>query len=771
MPKDHTRAFSSDASTTSNFEKNTAVVSDNDIATNAVQLVTALTKHDEARVTNCNSDIDTLLVFAGLFSVVLAAFNIEACQALQNDPIQDNTLRVLTQLSQQPTQLTSIGNSDATNNLKVEINTLWFSALICSLMVASLAMFVKQWLREYLALGCSQPDEIFRVRYVRYEGLRRWGVFETAAALPFLLQIAMFLFFLGLSEFLWPLNKTVWLVTTFLMLLWLGLYLITLCAPAIYSTCPYRTPLLTSVIHTFRWLIARACHGRKWREVMGNLPRYYRYPGDERGVRRDARLDIAALISADQVLADDGILLNAMKALIVRAHHQDVVHICKRILSHRLGKDIKSFRDSIDYERVPIRVLKTIMDSLVDVLRRHVSELQVSGIDGIVEVFAGLHSIVSHSHLRRRSVNITQGVACMLNMLLFTPHDELAEILLWTAVNSDPVPWHICEKIANSCNIEGIRSSYHYLLQHCWTERNFVEARRFVTMVTSFLNKMEPTNYNPLRVYGMIISLVTNLPHCSLHAIRGDLFEFQQVLEAKLEPGSSLSDDYSDWPGGFDEFSKRLADLSLGLNQSLDLEVIKTSFIDKLSAQICRRTTFLEISHETFEPIPLSTIIPEIISSRLPEYLTSDSNLKASSSTLPFASIPMTTTDSPFNGLSARDSDDGGRNSLERPKLALKRNDAQESIPTLSSKSSSKDPHIQINIAPPRTDTVSSFGYPDSVLERPILKRPEAYSSFGDIFSYCENTTKTPISPFSTSPLHRTIDSVIPRTKAKFSIG
>lgn len=84
----------------------------------------------------------------------------------------------------------------------LRINTLWFSSLVISLVVASLGMFVKQWLRQYMITTCTSAEERVRIRHYRYEGLLRWGVFEICAALPLLLQLALVLFFIGLSDFL-----------------------------------------------------------------------------------------------------------------------------------------------------------------------------------------------------------------------------------------------------------------------------------------------------------------------------------------------------------------------------------------------------------------------------------------------------------------------------------------------------------------------------------------------------------------------------------------
>ena len=134
----------------------------------------------------------------------------------------------------------------------VRINGLWFSSLICSLVTASLGILVKQWLHEYMSHDSLSPRAHVRIRQFRYEGLVRWRVFEIAAALPFLVQVALVLFFIGLSEFLRELNPTIgWVVTT-LILAWATVFISTGVASAFSSQCPYKSRVLTGVMQRIR---------------------------------------------------------------------------------------------------------------------------------------------------------------------------------------------------------------------------------------------------------------------------------------------------------------------------------------------------------------------------------------------------------------------------------------------------------------------------------------------------------------------------------------
>ena len=122
----------------------------------------------------------------------------------------------------------------------IRINSFWFSSLVLSLVTASIGILVKQWLREYYANEAVSPRAHFRDRYFRYVGLVEWQVFEIAAFLPFLLQIALALFFLGLSDFVRNLDPLVgWLVTG-IIISWLIVYISSALDPLVVPQCPYK---------------------------------------------------------------------------------------------------------------------------------------------------------------------------------------------------------------------------------------------------------------------------------------------------------------------------------------------------------------------------------------------------------------------------------------------------------------------------------------------------------------------------------------------------
>ncbi|TFK90493.1 hypothetical protein K466DRAFT_450796, partial [Polyporus arcularius HHB13444] len=206
--------------------------------------------YDEAMVRAWKEEVDTLLVFAGLFSAIVTAFNIEAYRLLQPDPSQSSIqlLQLISQqLAQGPTKAGTIGVPAAQNIFKpptqsIRINACWFSSLICALFSALICIMVKQWMREYLSNPPSSPRHNVRFRQYRYDGLVAWGVPEMMAFLPILLELSLVLFLVGLVDFLFQLQCTVAAIATCLITMALLFYVATAIAPVFSAHCPYKSP-------------------------------------------------------------------------------------------------------------------------------------------------------------------------------------------------------------------------------------------------------------------------------------------------------------------------------------------------------------------------------------------------------------------------------------------------------------------------------------------------------------------------------------------------
>ncbi|KAK1235340.1 hypothetical protein PQX77_001441 [Marasmius sp. AFHP31] len=195
--------------------------------------VTAL---DEGPVGGWKEDIDTLLVFAGLFSAVVTAFVIESYQWLQEAP-EDTTVALLKQISQQLNNTSEpVPEPDTftVSSSVVAINVLWFLSLIIALVDALFALLCKQWLREHRRHTHTRtPSEALALRWLRKQSLEKWHVPAILASLPMLLEIALFLFLAGLLELLRTRHPFLFKVATIVVALAALFYFATTIIPAI----------------------------------------------------------------------------------------------------------------------------------------------------------------------------------------------------------------------------------------------------------------------------------------------------------------------------------------------------------------------------------------------------------------------------------------------------------------------------------------------------------------------------------------------------------
>ncbi len=285
---------------------------------------------------------------AGLYSAILTAFIIEAYHLLQQDPA-NISLQILHQISQQ------LGGFSVSPNFfnatqpplptstsifqpapgSVCVNALWFCSLVCSLVTASLGILVKQWLREYLAMDCIAAKERCRIRLFRRKGLIKYRVFELAAFLPFLLQISLVLFFLGLIEFIRPIHPPIGWVVTSLVALWILFYVATTLAPAFSPSCPYKTPLLKSVLRHIR-LVVRPIIGRIYSALNAALP------GEEASVISDSSKDETVLLDADMTFRDSDVFDTIRGCITDYRHNSRPDRTFRQIIQQRVGHPLRT---------------------------------------------------------------------------------------------------------------------------------------------------------------------------------------------------------------------------------------------------------------------------------------------------------------------------------------------------------------------------------------------------------------------------------------------
>ncbi|KAL0566765.1 hypothetical protein V5O48_015238 [Marasmius crinis-equi] len=224
--------------------------------------------YDDEMCRGWKEDIDTLLVFAGLFSATVTAFTIESYRWLRDDPA-DDTVRILNQISDKLSQLGNNGttfrvgavhpnqnSSFAAPFFAVRINSVWFLSLILSLSTVMLGILCKQWIREHRRdTPSASPKETLELRQIRYESLEKWGVLTLLSSLPLILQLSLILFFVGLLDLLWSLDYVVAGLASLAIAITVSILWVTTILPCYYLLispsvvfsdnvyiCPFKSP-------------------------------------------------------------------------------------------------------------------------------------------------------------------------------------------------------------------------------------------------------------------------------------------------------------------------------------------------------------------------------------------------------------------------------------------------------------------------------------------------------------------------------------------------
>ncbi|KAJ7278775.1 hypothetical protein C8J57DRAFT_1027101, partial [Mycena rebaudengoi] len=223
-------------------------------------------KYDKGLVASWRSDMDGMLIFAGLFSASLTAFIIESYKKLSPNT-EEAAVVLLAQISGQ-----LAGNSSTLAAVPATpfvppttaliCNALWFISLGLSLSSALIATLLEQWARDFLHKTDLRSAPIIRARIFSYlyYGLKRFNMHTVVEVIPLLLHASLLFFFAGLILFLLPVNKIIMGIAAALFGLVIVVYGGLTLLPLTYLDCPYRTPLSGScwrLLQTLRPYLTR----------------------------------------------------------------------------------------------------------------------------------------------------------------------------------------------------------------------------------------------------------------------------------------------------------------------------------------------------------------------------------------------------------------------------------------------------------------------------------------------------------------------------------
>ncbi|KAF7336340.1 hypothetical protein MVEN_02182500 [Mycena venus] len=196
-------------------------------------------------------DLDTTLIFAGLFSAVSSAFITQIQPELKPDPnapTQALVAFLVQNFTGQPSALLPPGvvtsQPTAPPVLVVVAQSLLYFSLFTTLLVALLAVLGKQWLFHYNSVverGTIAERGIERQR--KFDGMRRFRFDLVMQVFPLLLQFSLLLFAIALSFYLWAIHHVVAAIPVMLTGLGSTLYGVMFIAAVVSSDSPFQTSL------------------------------------------------------------------------------------------------------------------------------------------------------------------------------------------------------------------------------------------------------------------------------------------------------------------------------------------------------------------------------------------------------------------------------------------------------------------------------------------------------------------------------------------------
>ncbi|KAJ3482998.1 hypothetical protein NLI96_g6613 [Meripilus lineatus] len=306
-------------------------------------------EYNENTVTRTTEDLDTLLVFVGLFSAVVSAFLAVSFQALQEDPA-DVTARTLIIISQQLSSLSlqsgslnttipaAIPSSSFTPSTVAKIvNILWISCLATSLMVSFGVILLKFILRltafDHHLTGISQPrPKEYRARYFRL--LEDTTAFRLALGLPLLTMVSLAMFLVGLLLFTIQLNHLVAGLSVLLVELPLWLWIL-----------QGISPLIGVILQHIQY-------GMKAEDP--------RFLNADDAAEQQRKWDISVLVATERFVGqDDGTHMELTQQCLADAPTHDIYSYVRQILPERASRP---FLEMPSLKEIPPDVFKELSD-------------------------------------------------------------------------------------------------------------------------------------------------------------------------------------------------------------------------------------------------------------------------------------------------------------------------------------------------------------------------------------------------------------------------
>ena len=180
-----------------------------------------------------------------MFSAVTSAFIVQIIPDLRPDPANLTNVLLLRILQQN----TSFGGTDPLTPISniptgvVRAQSILFASLSITLFVAFIAVLGKQWILYYTRVTTwGNVADRGKEHQVKLAGLQKWGLHLIMESLPLMLQLALLLFGVALSVYLWDLNVSIAEAVLVVTSIGLAFYICITLLATIFSDCPFQTP-------------------------------------------------------------------------------------------------------------------------------------------------------------------------------------------------------------------------------------------------------------------------------------------------------------------------------------------------------------------------------------------------------------------------------------------------------------------------------------------------------------------------------------------------
>ncbi|THV00911.1 hypothetical protein K435DRAFT_584950, partial [Dendrothele bispora CBS 962.96] len=168
------------------------------------------TRKNSEKTEEWRDGLDSLLVFASLFSAVITTVGTQTSTRLQKDwgEVTSNLMMELIAIQHagfSGNSIDAIPSSQLTPSSKftprpldVVINALWFFSLALSLSVALAAIVCKQWIHQYTTVSSTGSlQEKAHIHHFQSLGMEKLHVVRIIGLLPTFVHLSLGVFFLG----------------------------------------------------------------------------------------------------------------------------------------------------------------------------------------------------------------------------------------------------------------------------------------------------------------------------------------------------------------------------------------------------------------------------------------------------------------------------------------------------------------------------------------------------------------------------------------------